>query len=207
MIPARHTSLAQAFFRAYIPFIVHWQFRFFQLEEMPTIAADRPLLVLANHFSWWDGFTNYYLNQRYLKKRYHVMMLEEELRKRMFLRNIGAFSVKRGQRSILESLSYAASCLYSPENMLLLFPTGRLQTLYAREFPFQKGIERILEKAPENLQVVFSFILPEFGAKPKPGLHAYLRPCEPWYASKSWMEEAFHESFQAVIDQQYSRVW
>jgi 1-acyl-sn-glycerol-3-phosphate acyltransferase len=207
MIPAKHTWLAKSFFRIYVPLIIHYQFRGVYLEEGTEIDPQRPLLILANHFSWWDGFTNYYLNLRYFNKQYHVMMLEEELQKRQFLRNIGAFSVKRGQKSVVESLQYAAGLLQHPQNMLLLFPTGRLQSLYAGDFAFQKGVERILTNAPPNLQVIFSFILPEFGSNPKPALHTYLHTHEDWKADLPALEKAYNEAYHSVLAKQYQRVW
>ncbi len=207
MIPAKHTWLAQSLFKFYVPLIINYQFRAFYVEEQVEIDPERPLLILGNHFSWWDGFINYYLNLHYFDKQYHVMMLEEELQKRLFLRNIGAFSVQRGQKSVLESLQYAADLLQDPQNMLLLFPTGRLQSLYAGNFAFQKGIKRILINAPYNLQVVFSFILPEFGSNPKPALHTYLHAYKDWKADLPAIEKAFNEAYHSVLTKQYERVW
>ena len=206
MIPAKHTWLAQSLFKVFVPGIITYHFRDFIIEEMPAIQADRPLLILANHFSWWDGFTHYYLNMHYLQKRFHVMMLEEELKKRLFLRNVGAFSVNRGRKEVLTSLQYAGEILQKPDHMLLLFPTGQLQTLYAATFPFQKGLGRILEKAPANLQVLFSFILPEYGPYPRPALHAYLRVHEQSRPDLSALEQAFQEAYQDVVAKQFQRV-
>lgn len=206
MIPAKHTWLAQSLFRVFVPGIITYHFRDFYIEEMPTIAAHRPLLILANHFSWWDGFTHYYLNMQHLQKRYHVMMLEEELKKRLFLRNVGAFSVNRGRREMLDSLDYATRILQKPGNMLLLFPTGRLQTLYASTFSFQKGLGRILQHAPADLQVLFSFILPEYGPHPKPALHAYLKLQDDWQADTQTLQEAFHDSYASVVSAQHNRL-
>jgi 1-acyl-sn-glycerol-3-phosphate acyltransferase len=206
MIPAKHTRLAQTLFRLYVPLIIKYQFRCFYIEESVEIDPERPLLILANHFSWWDGFTNYYLNLRYFGKQYYVMMLEEELQKRLFLRNIGAFSVKRGHKSLLDSLQYAVDLLQDPQNMLLIFPTGGLQSLYAGNFAFEKGTERMLKNAPPNLQVVFSFILPEFGAYPRPALHAYLHSHEDWRADLPALEKAFNDAYQSVLAKQYQRV-
>ena len=41
-----------------------------------------PILMISNHFSWWDGFWVVYLNLKLLhRKFFFFMMLEEELRK------------------------------------------------------------------------------------------------------------------------------
>lgn len=195
------------FFRVFVPGLINYHFRDFILEQTTEIKQDRPLLILANHFSWWDGFTHFYLNMYYLGKQFHVMMLEEELEKRLFLRNVGAFSINRGRKDIMESLQYAGNLLNDPQNMVLLFPTGRLQTLYAHSFPFQRGLERILENASSQLQVIFSFVLPEYGPYPKPALHVYLKNYIDWQADLQRMEKAFNDYFREVVDQQYQRIF
>jgi hypothetical protein len=51
-------------------------------------------------------------------------MPEEQLATRMFLNKAGAFSIKPGSRSAIESLNYASSLLYEPENLVVVFPQG-----------------------------------------------------------------------------------
>ncbi len=63
---------------------------------------DKAVLMIGNHFSWWDGFFAHYLNMKLLQRRFNVMMLENELKKRMFLNKIGAFSINKGSRSAIE---------------------------------------------------------------------------------------------------------
>jgi 1-acyl-sn-glycerol-3-phosphate acyltransferase len=206
MIPAKHTWLAHRFFRAFVPGIITYYFRDFFVEEMPAIEKDRPLLVLANHFSWWDGFTHFYLNMHYLHRRFYIMMLEEELKKRRFLRNVGAFSVNRGRKEVLTTLQYASEILQDPDNLLLLFPTGELQTLYTSTFPFQKGLERITRAAPADLQILFSFILPEYGPYPRPALHTYLKTYEGPQTDLAALEQAFQEAYHQVVAKQHERL-
>jgi hypothetical protein len=67
--------------------------------------------LLANHFSWWDGFLMYYINQQVLKKRFHVMVIEETVQKVSFFKYVGAFSVSKNSRDMLASLDYAAELI------------------------------------------------------------------------------------------------
>jgi len=145
MIKARHTWWGKQLFDTMIPFLITRHFQEFRVEQSVQASPDRPLLILANHFSWWDGFTHYYLNQHWLGKRFDVMMLEEELAKRPFFRNAGAFSVNHGKRTVIDTLQYSAQLLQQPENLVLIFPRGRIQSLYDRHFPVEKGVLKVIE--------------------------------------------------------------
>ncbi len=206
MIQARHTRMGKLIFDVMVPFLIKRHFRDFVVEQHVEPSRERPVLFLANHFSWWDGFTHYYLNQLYFGKRFHVMMLEEELEKRMLFRNAGAFSVKHGYRSVLETIAYTKELLKNPGNCVLMFPPGRIQSLYSNAFPFQKGVEKVLSASPEELQVVLSVILPEYGANAKPALHCYLRELpEPADLSLSRVEEAFQAHYKEAIEHQQQK--
>ncbi|MFC2112998.1 lysophospholipid acyltransferase family protein [Bacteroidota bacterium] len=133
-------------------------------------SYQSPVLLIGNHFSWWDGFIGYYLNFTIFKKRYHVMMLEEQLEKRMFLSKVGAFSVNKSSRSITESLSYSSEILSNRDNLLLLFPQGKIETIYTRSFVFERGIEKILTGLPETPIVYFMVNLVDYFSKEKPSL-------------------------------------
>ena len=36
----------------------------------------KPVLLISNHFSWWDGFFQSYLNKRVFHRRLYFMMLK-----------------------------------------------------------------------------------------------------------------------------------
>ncbi len=135
-----------------------------------------PVLLIGNHFSWWDGFIAYYLNDRLFRRIYHVMMLEEQLRDRMFLNKAGAFSIDKGKRSMVESLSYAADLLQTKDNLLVLYPQGKFQSIHHRPVQFEKGFVVILEKAAESgFQMIFYVALTDYYEYRKPMLHIYLK--------------------------------
>ncbi len=74
-------------------------------------------------------------------------MLEEQLRKHMYLNKAGGFSVRKGSRSIVESLGYTAELLNDKNNLVLMFPQGRIESMHKQDFVFEKGIEYVLKKA------------------------------------------------------------
>ncbi len=77
-------------------------------------AAGVPLLGLANHPSWWDGYLALLLARHYGLPRY-LMMDEPQLRRYGFFRWAGCFSVDRTDpRESARSVAYAAHLLDRP---------------------------------------------------------------------------------------------
>ncbi|MBM1107027.1 1-acyl-sn-glycerol-3-phosphate acyltransferase [Aurantibacter crassamenti] len=133
-----------------------------------------PILIISNHFSFYDGFIQILLNLKVFKRRLHFMMLEKELRKNIWLTKIGACSISKGKRSSLESLEYAVEVLEDPENLFLFFPQGKIQSLYTREFTFEKGLlSNILENKKREFQLVFNINLIKYGTNIRPVIYAY----------------------------------
>jgi 1-acyl-sn-glycerol-3-phosphate acyltransferase len=133
-------------------------------------TANRPVLMIGNHFSWWDGFIAYRLNDLCLRKKFHIMMLEEQLETRMFLNKAGAFSIKRGSRSVVESLQYASALLHDGENLVVVYPRGAISSIHRRPVRFEKGVERIIAGASDRLMILFYVALPDWYSEKKPRL-------------------------------------
>lgn len=97
-------------------------------------------------------------------------MLKDQLAKRMFLNKAGAFSVEKSSRSAVESILYSAEILSGKNNVLMMFPQGRIESLYHRDFQFAQGIERILEKCNPKPEIVFNINLVDYFSSPAPTL-------------------------------------
>lgn len=96
-----------------------------QRGELPHGAE--PLILYANHTSFWDGFVLHALVTSAGRDGCAVME-EHNLARYRFLSRIGALSVRRGDRaSALETLRYGARVLTRPGAALLIFPQGRLE--------------------------------------------------------------------------------
>jgi hypothetical protein len=54
------------------------------------------------------------------------MVIEETVQKVSFFKYMGAFSVNKNSREMLASLNYAAELLNDPQNLVLIFPQGKL---------------------------------------------------------------------------------
>lgn len=179
LLKARYHPVARAAWKWYIRVAIRLFFSKFAIEGPPP-DPERPLLLLANHFSWWDGFWAFELNERLLSKRFHVMMSHEELSMRQFLCYAGAFSVQTNQpRSLLATLSYAANLLQEPGNMVLLFPQGRFESVYTQQPTLMRGMDYLIEKGPAGLQVGVVFFRVEWFERVRPQVRVQVRYATP----------------------------
>jgi 1-acyl-sn-glycerol-3-phosphate acyltransferase len=173
MIKAKHSRWMAWVFDLYL--FIAFKRHFKSIEIIGEINdSGLPLLVIANHISWWDGFWILRLNKKKLHRRFHVMMLEEQLRENMFLRRLGAFSIKKRSRTIRETFQYASALMQNRNNLLLLFPQGEISSQYDFPVVFQKGWSRILDRVDNPVQIVFVVHLLDYNSSPRPCLRQYV---------------------------------
>lgn len=137
------------------------------------MSSDKPILLISNHISWWDGFWAWYLNHKVFRHRFWFMMLDEQLRRHSFFNRTGGFSVKKNSRSILESIDYAAGLLSEKNNLVLIFPEGRIGSMHKNDFIFEKGTGRIAGKSAGTASIIFLASIIDYGSSPKPFLFMY----------------------------------
>lgn len=195
MIKAAHNRFYQLFFGFFIRLLMRIQFRKVSIHGSVK-AEGKSLLVIGNHFSWWDGFFALVVREKVFGRKLHVMILEEELSKRPFLARIGAFSIKKNSRRAIESLNYAAELLNDPANMVLLFPQGRFQSHHQHPLSFEKGWLRIPQKAKGPFQVVFMAYLTDYFAHPRPELSIYLANFVP---PENFENKDFEDAYNAFL--------
>ncbi len=201
MIKARHKPFFVQFFRFYTRMALKLKFKDVKLVGTYK-TKELPVLIIANHFSWWDGFFVYYLNDKIFKKKYHVMMLEEQLKDRLFLNKAGAFSIRKNHRSFLESLNYANELLKEKDNLVLFFPQGVFQSIYRQPLDFERGVERILHRG-NNINVIFAANLIEYFSASKPGVTMYFKEWVPGDKLHGKMlEEAYNAFYADCVFQQ-----
>jgi 1-acyl-sn-glycerol-3-phosphate acyltransferase len=131
-----------------------------------------PLLIYANHSSWWDGLVAFEIS-RLSGLDAFVMMEEKHLKKLFLFRRLGAFSIVReNPRQAAVSISYAADLLGQGTNRALwIFPQGEIRRQDARPLGFYHGAARIIEKLEkcEALPLAIRF---EFTGEFKPEIFA-----------------------------------
>ena len=196
MINTRHHWFLFSFFEWYARIRIRCHFRsVHMIGELPN--AHRPLLVIANHFSWWDGFFISWLNRRKFHKKFHLMMLEEQLNKNWFFRYTGVFPIRKNSKSALRSLDYATELLRSPENMVVFFPQGKFESMYEQPLHFEKGLEWLIKNLKNEIRMVFVANQTEYFDSPAPRLFMHYKTYD--YRGKRYREiEKDYQTFFAA---------
>lgn len=174
ILKAKHHSLIFPVFQWYTRWSIKQFFNKVVREgELP--ASRKPLLLIANHVSWWDGFWALYLNMVLFKRKFHFMMQEDQLRKYWFFNYCGGFSVRRNSRTAIETIDYAVDLLMQENNLVLMFPQGKIESMYKYPFMFENGVERIANRLnPEKFQIVMLANLVDYHSHRKPTLFQYV---------------------------------
>lgn len=155
MLKANHSSWANAVFDIYINRLLRKSFHSFYLHGSAPEISDRPIILAPNHSTWWDGFFVYILNQLYLKKKFHIMILEEQLAKYRFFRRLGGFSIDQlSPKKMMESLQYTSRLLNDTRNLAVIFPQGELLPNHIRPIACRPGIGRILKMAEIEIDLI-----------------------------------------------------
>ena len=169
------------------------------------LPRDRPLLLVANHMSWWDGFLMRPL-QRALRPEdaFLTVMLEKELRLRPFLRLLGGIGLDPGSlasfRALLRFLEKERS--ESSRISVLYFPQGRIWPTHRRPLGFKGGV-RLVARALAPVCALPVGLHLEAGNHPAPG--AFLSVGSPRLIhddelEPSEMEGAVEEELDAILD-------
>jgi hypothetical protein len=108
-----------------------------------ALPRDRPLLLIANHMSWWDGFLLRDVH-RVLRPGapMYTVMSARELRRFPFLRLLGGTPLQEspaGLLSLLRGLERAVQ--KRPDATVVFFPQGRIRPSWARPLGFRRGVE------------------------------------------------------------------
>ncbi len=197
MIKASHHPLMVWFLKHYARQMIYRHFRKVYIEG----DVDKPLssiLIVSNHFSWWDGFFIHYLNYKLWQKKFHAMMLEEQLKSRKFLSNIGCFSIQYDRSSTLESMRYAQNLLQSPDNMLLMYPQGEIQSQMEYPLHFKPGAEHLINTTQTTTKMVV--VLTDYFSHPKPSVSFYIKDYKP--DTTQTLNEAFNSFLKDCIQAQ-----
>ncbi|MFT6857071.1 MAG: 1-acyl-sn-glycerol-3-phosphate acyltransferase [Cyclobacteriaceae bacterium] len=141
------------------------------------IKEGHSILLLQNHLSWWDGFWGNYLTYHLMKRKYHVMVQEDQLIKQPWLKHKGAFSVRKNSRGMLESIHFAADLLKDSQNLVLIFPQGKLQSMHAQEIDIQKGVFRLISQLDRPCQVIYNAVTIDYLESFKPTITFNLLDC------------------------------
>lgn len=115
------------------------------LDLLKNKQPEEPLIIFANHSSWWDGLIAFQLSY-FCGLDSFIMMEEKQLKNLRLFRKLGAFSVIReNPREALKSVRYATNLLKRDVNRTLwIFPQGEIKPNDFRPLRFYNGTARII---------------------------------------------------------------
>ncbi len=142
MIKANHKKYAEWIFIPYMNRILKKNFsHFYLVNKIPEIPVNAGIVVTPNHISWWDGFFAKYLFTRDIDRKFHIMMLEVQLRKYRFFSKLGAYSIDPGNiRSVFETSRYTSELVSNPANFVITYPQGEIQSFEKRPLKLKEGL-------------------------------------------------------------------
>lgn len=200
MIKARHHSVIYPLFK--------WLTRFLLKRNFSSLHIDgdffdngNSVLVIANHISWWDGFWVEYLNQKIFHRKFHFMMLEGQLKKHWYFQYTGGYSVKPNSREVIESIDYTVELLNKENNLVLMFPQGKIHSTYNNSVHFESGINHIIAKCPNETQIVFVANFTDYFSDAKPHLFIYVNTCTAAFLKDRNPEEEYNLFYSKALKQ------
>ena len=115
-----------------------------------------PVLLVANHVSWWDGFFVAEVQRALLPKApLFTIMLEKELKSIPVFRKLGVLGVEPRKPATFARAFLNLKRLRKKNGALCVtyFPQGQITPQMSRPLAFQKGIEALI-RALHPVQVV-----------------------------------------------------
>ncbi|MEJ5994601.1 lysophospholipid acyltransferase family protein [Pedobacter sp. Du54] len=186
----------------YFDYIFKKYFSGFNYSDI-TIKQDEAVLVLANRFSWWDGFMLFQLNKKVFKKQFYILVASNDYQQINYLKYFGAFAPESKGKDVITTLHYAGSLLDDPKNLVLIFPQGKIRSSHTANINFEKGVLQIINASKKKFQVVFSAILIDYLQHRKPKAEAYLTPWEAEeYISLQLLKSEYNKHYENSISKQ-----
>lgn len=204
MLTANHHRFIYPFFQYYTEYLLKRRFHSVQIFGD---FEDRglPVLLIANHIGWWDGFWAMHLMLKVLHRKFYFMMQEDQLLKYRFFNQTGAFSIRKSSREALQSLFYASSLLEEPSNMVLIYPQGQLHSLYNSDFHFQRGLGRLIGGREGKLHLILSANMIDYWDHPRPSLSTYIEEYQGAMKLEA-LEEGYNAFYQSCLSTQINRM-
>lgn len=168
----RHSPIVYPFFREFGHLLLRCCFHTAHFAG-PAVDPRRPLLLISNHISWWDGCWNFYLTESVLHRRFYFMAGTSQIHHHPFMKAIGGIPLQTHSRNNLKSIACARRLLQNPRNAVLLYPQGKIASVYKSRFRFDPGTDHLLHLLPSETQLLLVAYFTENGKRLRPGVWGY----------------------------------
>jgi 1-acyl-sn-glycerol-3-phosphate acyltransferase len=178
--PLRRLRVQRLAWRAFEMVFTPWRRRHLAGIHLAGLPRDLPpglpLILVANHVSWWDGFLLREVQRELRPGRPLItVMREDSLAHNPVLRWLGAMPLVPGSVASLRALLHdlhSARAAY-PAMVVLFFPQGKIGSSRRRPLGFRRGIERIVARlSPCIVLPVALHLEPLTQASPAAFVHA-----------------------------------
>lgn len=170
---SHYSRVTRRFFDCYLK----WNFKkhFSQLVSVDLShlrLLKEPILFVANHVSWWDGFFLFELQRRIRPKgQIYTIALEKTCVENPILPRLGVLPLEPGRTNSVKNLLSTLKSLRQevPEDELIIsfFPQGKIGPSFLPDLEFERGIEAVLScLTPVQLVPIGIHIEPMIGKKP-----------------------------------------
>lgn len=117
-------------------------------DGLPQIPADRPVIICANHPSWWDPVIFFMLMRLFPQRHAFGPMDEDALEHYGLLRRMGVFGIRRSSRAgAVRFLRISEHLLKNPRNVLWLTAEGQFTDPRRRPIELRTGIAHLARRA------------------------------------------------------------
>ncbi len=145
---------------------------------MPELPVGKPVVIFANHPSWWDGVAFMLLYRRLLPERpLFTPMDAAALEKYRFMKRLGVFGIETGSaRGSVAFLRVVEKVLADPAHILWINAPGRFSDPRERPVPIAPGMIRLPEIAPDAVFVPLALDYPFWSERKAEMLAAFGAP-------------------------------
>lgn len=146
---ARPSRRMLAFFATYLQWYISRHFHAIRLANADRFPnANGPLIIYANHASWWDPLSCLVLSRHLLPHANHYGPMDAaSLQHYGMLRKLGFFPVENGTpRGAAQFLRAACQILSTPNSVLWLTPEGRFTDTRTRPAIFRPGLAALVAR-------------------------------------------------------------
>ena len=147
LVPPSRSMLA--FFAGYLRWYVGRHFHAIRLangDRFPNTTG--PLIVYANHASWWDPLSLILISRHFLPETHHYGPMDAAALKHYgMFRKLGLFPVEHGSpRGAAQFLRAAREILSTPNSVLWVTPEGRFTDMRTRPPVFRPGLAALVAR-------------------------------------------------------------
>jgi 1-acyl-sn-glycerol-3-phosphate acyltransferase len=126
-------------------------FRAVMVQQKELLAqATGPLIVYANHSSWWDPMVSILLAQMLLPRRRHYAPMDADaLKKYPILRGLGIFPVEMSTARGAAQFLRTSQAILADGGVVWITPQGRFVDSREKDLGFKPGLGALAVRVPD----------------------------------------------------------